>query len=93
MEQIFIPEKVVFHIESDGQVGTIHDLKSGKRAYVNADMIEIIQRLLDGYALNSFFPAEEIPQKERLELIRQSESVLRNYTSPRCQDSKLGFFR
>ena len=23
-------EKVVFHIESDGQVGTVHDLKSGK---------------------------------------------------------------
>lgn len=81
MEQIFIPEKVVFHIESDGEVGTIHDLKSGKRAYVNVDMIEVIQHLLDGYALNSFFPVEEIPQKERSELIRQSESVLRNLVS------------
>jgi MoaA/NifB/PqqE/SkfB family radical SAM enzyme len=81
MEQIFIPEKVVFHIESDREVGTIHDLKSGKRAYVNADMIEVIQHLLDGYALNSFFPIEEIPQKERLELIQQSESVLRNLVS------------
>ena len=44
-------------------------------------MIEIIQHMLDGYALNYFFPAEEIPQKERLELIRQSESVLRNLVS------------
>lgn len=81
MQQIFIPEKVVFHIESDEQVGTIHDLKSGKRAYVNADTIEVIHHLLNGYTLNSFFPAEEIPQKERLELIRQSESVLRNLVS------------
>lgn len=81
MEQIFIPEKVVFHIESDGKVGTIQDLKSGKRAYVNADTIEVIQHLLDGHALNSFFPAEEIPQKERLELICQSGSVLRNLVS------------
>jgi len=81
MKQIFIPEKVVFYIESDGQVGTIHDLKNGKRAYVNADTIEVIQHLLNGYALDSFFPAEEIPQKERLELIRQSESVLRNLMS------------
>jgi len=78
MKQIFIPEKVVFHIESDGQVGIIHDLKSGKRAYVNADTIEVVQHLLNGCTLDSFFPAEEIPQKERLELIRQSESVLRN---------------
>lgn len=78
MKQIFIPEKVVFHIESDGEIGTIYDLKNCKRAYVNADTIEIIQHLLNGYALNFFFPAEEIPQKERLELIRQSESVLRN---------------
>ncbi|MEA2088684.1 MAG: radical SAM protein [Patescibacteria group bacterium] len=78
MKQIFIPEKVVFHIESDGQVGTIHDLKSGKRAYVNTDTIEVIQYLLNGCALDSFFPAEEIPRKERIGLIRQSESVLRN---------------
>jgi radical SAM protein with 4Fe4S-binding SPASM domain len=81
MEQIFIPEKVVFHIESDGEIGTIHDLESGKRAYVNADTIEVIQHLLNGYTLNSFFPAEEIPQKERLKLILQSESVLRNLMS------------
>lgn len=78
MEQIFIPEKVVFHIESDGQVGAIHDLKSDKRAYVNADTIEVIQHLLNGHNLDSFFSAEEIPRKERLELIHQSESVLRN---------------
>jgi radical SAM protein with 4Fe4S-binding SPASM domain len=81
MEQIFIPEKAVFHIESDGEIGTIHDLESGKRAYVNADTIEVIQHLLNGYTLNSFFPAEEIPQKERLKLILQSESVLRNLMS------------
>ena len=81
MKRIFIPEKVVFHIESNREVGTIHDLKSDKRAYVNTDMIEIIQHLLDGHVLDSFFPAEEIPQKERLELIRQSKSVLRNLVS------------
>lgn len=81
MKRIFIPEKVVFHIEPDGEVGTIHNLKSGKRAYINADMIEVILHLLDGHTLNSFFPVEEIPQKERLELIQQSESVLRNLVS------------
>lgn len=76
MEQIFIPEKVVFHIEPDEQVGTIHDLKSGKRAYVNADTIEIIQHLINGRTLDSFFPVE-ILRKERMVLIQQSESVLR----------------
>lgn len=76
MEQIFIPEKVVFHIEPDEQVGTIHDLKSGKRAYVNADMIEIIQHLVNRRTLDSFFPVE-ILREERMELIQQSESVLR----------------
>lgn len=81
MKQIFIPEKVVFYIESDGQVGTIHDLKSGKIAYVNADTIEVIQHILNGCTLDSFFPAEEISQNERLELIRQSESVLYNLVS------------
>lgn len=81
MKRVFIPEKVVFHIESDGDVGTIHDLRSDRRAYVNADTIEVIQYLLNGYALDSFFPTEEIPQKERIELIRQSESVLRNLVS------------
>jgi len=79
MKRIFIPEKVVFYIESNREVGTIHDLKSDKRAYVNSDMIEVIQHLLDGHVLDSFFPAEEIPQKERMELISQSKSVLRNY--------------
>jgi len=81
MKRIFIPEKVVFHIESDKEVGTIHDLKNDKRAYVNIDTIEVIQHLLNGRTLNSFFPAGEIPRKERLELIRQSESVLRNLVS------------
>lgn len=81
MKRIFIPEKVVFHIEFDGKVGTIYDLKSGKRAYVNADMIEVIQHLLNGHTLNSFFPVEEIPQEERMELIQQSVSALRNLLS------------
>lgn len=81
MKRIFIPEKVVFHIESNGEVGTIHDLKSGKRAYVNVDMIEVIQHMLNGHTLNSFFPVEEIPQKERLKLLQQSESVLHNLVS------------
>ena len=76
MKRIFIPEKVVFYIESNREMGTIHDLKSGKRAYVNSDMIEVIQHLLDGHVLDSFFPAKEIPQKERMELISQSKSVL-----------------
>src|SRR5690606_3858605 len=67
--------------ESDREVGTIHDLKSDKRAYVNNDTIEVIQCLLDGYALDSFFPPEEMPQKTRLELIQQSESVLRSLVS------------
>ncbi|HOF44811.1 MAG TPA: hypothetical protein PLI42_02095 [Candidatus Pacearchaeota archaeon] len=81
MKRIFIPEKVVFYIESNREMGTIHDLKSGKRAYVNSDMIEVIQHLLDGHVLDSFFPAKEIPQKERMELISQSKSVLRNLVS------------
>lgn len=76
MGQIFIPEKVVFHIELDEQVGTIYDLKNGKRAYVNADMIEIIQHLISGHTLDSFFPVEISPGK-RMGLIRQSESILR----------------
>jgi len=75
MEQIFIPEKTVFHIEPDDQAGTIHDLKDGKRAYVNIDMIEIIQHLTNGGTLDSFFTTE-IPHEERMELIQQSESVL-----------------
>lgn len=74
MRQIFIPEKVVFYIESDEQLGTIHDLRSGERAYVNADTIEIIQHLIRGSALDSFFPTE-IPQKEKL--VRQSKSIVR----------------
>jgi hypothetical protein len=44
-------------------------------------MIEVIQHLLDGHVLDSFFPAKEIPQKERMELISQSKSVLRNLVS------------
>jgi len=68
MNQIYIPEKVVFYIESDEQVGTIHDLKSGERAYVNANMIEVIRHLFQGNTIDSFFPLE-IPQKEREELI------------------------
>lgn len=76
MKQMFIPEKVVFHIEPNEQVGTIHDLKSGERAYVNADTVEIIRHLIKGNTLDSFFPVE-IPQKEKEEFIRQSESVLR----------------
>jgi radical SAM protein with 4Fe4S-binding SPASM domain len=75
MKQMFIPEKVVFHIEPDEQVGTLHDLKNGKRAYVNADMIEIVQHLIDGRTLDSFFPVEISPE-ERMGLIQQSESVL-----------------
>lgn len=76
MKQIFIPEKLVFHIESDEQVGIIHDLKSGKRAYVNADMIEIIQHLVNGHTLNSFFSIKILREK-RMKLIQQSESALR----------------
>lgn len=76
MERIFIPEKVVFYIEPDEQVGTIHDLKSGERAYVNTDTIEIILYLTRGNTLNSFFPVE-IPQKEREAFVRQSKSVVR----------------
>lgn len=76
MKQIFIPEKVVFHIEPDEQVGTLHDLKSGKRAHVNADTIEIVQHLIGGHTLDSFFPVEISPEK-RMGLIRQSRSILR----------------
>ena len=76
MKQVFIPEKVVFYIEADEQVGTIHDLNNSKRAYVNADTIEVIRHLIQGNSLDSFFPVE-VPQKERSELILQSESVLR----------------
>lgn len=76
MDRIFIPDKVVFHIEPDEQVGTIHDLKNGERAYVNADTIEIIRHLIQGNTLDSFFPVG-IPQKEREEFIRQSESIVR----------------
>lgn len=54
MKQMFIPEKVVFHIEPNEQVGTIHDLKSGERAYVNADTVEIIRHLIKGNTLDSF---------------------------------------
>jgi len=80
MNQIYIPEKVVFYIESDEQVGTIHDLKSGERAYVNANMIEVIRHLFQGNTIDSFFPLE-IPQKEREELIRQSESMVRKLSA------------
>lgn len=76
MEQIFISERVVFYIEPHEQAGIIHDLKTNARAYVNADTIEIIQRLTQGDTLDSFFPIE-IPQKERKELIRRTKSVLR----------------
>lgn len=81
MKRIFIPEKVVFHIEPNREMGTIHNLKSGKRAYVNTDTIEVIQHLLNGHLLDSFFPVDEILKKERLELIRQSKSVLHNLVS------------
>jgi radical SAM protein with 4Fe4S-binding SPASM domain len=76
MERIFIPGKVVFHIESDDQVGTLHNLKSGMRAYVNIDTIEIIKHLLDGNALETFFP-EEILHEEREKLIHESETIIR----------------
>ena len=76
MKRMFIPEKTVFYIEADEQVGTIHNLENGKRAYVNADTIEIIRHLIQGNDPDSFFPVE-IPQKERSELVLQSESVLR----------------
>ncbi len=75
MKKLFIPEKVVFYIEKDEQLGIFHDLKSGKRAYVNVDTIEIIQHLINGFNINSFFPVE-INQEKRTELINQSESVL-----------------
>lgn len=75
MKRVFIPEKVVFHIEPDEQVGTIHDLKSDKRAYINADMIKIVQHLIGGRTLDSFFPVE-IPPEKRMGLIQQSESIL-----------------
>ncbi len=77
---MFIPEKVVFYIEADEQVGTIHDLKNNRKAHVNADTIEIIRHLIQGNSLDSFFPVF-LPQKERSELILQSESILRELTA------------
>ena len=76
MKRMFIPEKTVFYIEADEQVGTIQNLENRKRAYVNADTIEVIRHLIQGNSLDSFFPVE-IPQKERSKLILQSKSVLR----------------
>ncbi len=75
MKWLFIPEKVIFYLEQDERLGTFHDLKTDKKAYVNADTIEIIQHLIQGNSLDSFFP-EEIPQKEREEFIRQSETTI-----------------
>ncbi len=76
MKQAFLPEKVVFYIEPNERLGTIHNLKNDGRAYVNADTIEIIRHLVQGNDLGSFFPSE-MPREEREGLIRQSESVLR----------------
>lgn len=75
MKRIFLPEKVVFYIEADGQMGTIHNLQNNKKAYINADMVELIQYLIKGNTLDSFFPIE-ISNKERLRLIRESKQVL-----------------
>jgi len=33
MKQVFIPEKVVFYIEADEQVGTIHDLNNRPQSF------------------------------------------------------------
>lgn len=80
MEKIFIPDKVVLYLEPDGQTGTFHNLATDKKAYVNGDAIEIIKLLTQGMSLVSFFP-QELSQKERTNLIQQSEGVISDLTS------------
>lgn len=79
MKRIFIPEKVVFYLESDEQVGTFHNLANDKKAYVNTDTIDIIQHLIAGHSLFSFFP-KELSERQGKELIRQSKCVIRDLT-------------
>lgn len=90
--KIFIPEKVVFSLESDEQVGTIHNLQNGEKAYLNGDMIKIIRHLIQGRSLGSFF-SKKIPRKKRDRFVFQSESIIRQLLSvnllekekPECQ--------
>lgn len=75
MSRVFIPEKVVIYLEPNEQVGTFHDLESNKKAYINANTIEIVLHLLRGNSINSFFP-KEIPREMKNSLILQSKETI-----------------
>lgn len=80
MKKIFISDKVVLYLESNEQTGTFYDLATDKKAYVNGDAIEIIKLLTRGMSLASFF-SKELPRKERMKLIQQSEGMVRDLIS------------
>lgn len=76
MKTVHIPDKVVLYLEDQERVGTFHDLKRDRRAYINADTVEVVLHLTRGGSLNSFFKSVS-SLSARKRLISNSDSVIR----------------